>query len=99
MRGTTPTHTFTLPLDASLIKAVKIIYAQEDKPIFCKRTADCVINGVTVEVTLTQEETFKFDCKKLVEIQLRALTVDGKALKSEPIIVTVSKCLDDEVLV
>lgn len=98
MRGTTPTHVFTLPFDCSLIKAIKITYAQNDKVVLCKRDSDCVLAGSTVQTTLSQEDTFLFDCKKLVEIQIRCLTHGGEVHKSEPIIVTVGKCLDDEVL-
>jgi hypothetical protein len=98
IRGTTPTHTFNLPLDVSLIKEIKIIYAQSDIQLFCKRKSDCVLEGTTVKTTLSQEETFKFDCKKMVQIQIRALTTDGRAPATEVILVPVDKCLDDEVL-
>lgn len=99
MRGTTPTHTFCLPFDASMIKTAKIVYAQEDKEIFCKRLEDCDVDGTTIQTTLTQEETFMFDSKKLVQIQIRILAVDGSAHKSNVMKASVDKCLDDEVLI
>lgn len=98
-RGTTPTHTFELPFDTSILKELKITYAQDDKSILCKRLADCELNGSVAKVKLTQEETFMFDCKKMVQIQLRGLTLGGDAPESDVIIVSVDKCLDDEVLV
>lgn len=98
-RGTTPTHTFTIPFDTSLIKEVKIIYSQDDEQVFCKRTADCELSGTDIKTTLSQEETFMFDCKKLVQIQLRVLTNGGDSLITPIITRTVGKCLDDEVLV
>ena len=98
-RGTTPTHTFTIPFDTSLIKEVKIIYSQDDEQVLCKRTEDCELNGNEIKTTLSQEETFMFDCKKLVQIQIRVLTLVGESLITPIIARTVEKCLDDEVLV
>ena len=69
-----------------------------DEQIFCKRTENCEFEEEKINTTLTQEETFKFDCKKMVQIQLRILTNDGKVPPIEVIEVPVKKCLDDEVL-
>ena len=98
IRGTTPTHTFDIPFDTSMVKEVKITYAQRDTVILEKKTGDCELNGNTISVTLTQEDTFKFDCKKPVEIQVRVLTSAGEALSTIPQVVGVCKCLDNEVL-
>lgn len=98
IRGTTPTHTFNIPFDTSMVKEVKVIYAQNDAVVLEKNTVDCTLDAQSISVTLTQEDTFLFDCKKAVEIQIRVLTLGGEALTSVPKKVGVSKCLDDEVL-
>ena len=98
MKGTTPTHTFTIPFDTSKVDKVKIIYAQDDVVVLEKRTSDCTLLDNTIKVTLAQEDTFRFDHEKAVEIQIRVLTNDDKAFKSLPYVVGVTKCLDDEVL-
>lgn len=98
IRGTTPIHTFTLPFDVSVIKTVKVIYAQDDIQLFCKRTEDCELDGSVIRVGLTQEETFLFDCKKQVQIQIRVLTLNGDSISTDVINVSVKKCLDYEVL-
>ena len=98
IRGTTPTHTFSIPFDTSTVSEVKITYAQDDVVVLEKRTDDCTLSGSQLSVTLTQDDTFLFDCKKIVEIQIRILTIDGNALASIPEKVGVSKCLDGEVL-
>lgn len=98
IRGTTPTHTFNIPFDTSLVDEVKIVYAQDEVVILEKTTSDCSLDDTKICVTLTQEDTFKFDCKKVVEIQLRVLTTGGEVLASVPEKVGVSKCLDNEVL-
>ena len=98
IRGTTPTHTFNIPFDTSMVKEVKILYAQDDVKILEKKNGDCTLAGQSISVTLSQEDTFLFDSKKPVEIQIRVLTLGGDALASIPEKVGVSKCLDSEVL-
>lgn len=100
IRGTTPTHTFNIPFDTSAITALRIIYSQGDEQILVKELPDCTVDGNTISVKLTQEDTFKFDChKNTVQIQLRVLTAGNDALASDPVSVPVFKCLDSEVLV
>lgn len=98
IRGTTPTHTFSLPFDVDMIKEVRVIYAQDDQIVFVKNTKDCTLANNTVTVKLTQENTFALDCKKYVEIQVRVLTVDGDALVSEIITISVGRCFDKDVI-
>ncbi len=98
IRGTTPTHTFTLPFDVTLVKEIRILYAQDRNMLVTKETADCVMEGSAVSVTLTQEDTFKFDCEKHVQIQLRVLTTDGQVLSTPIKYVDVGTCLDNEVM-
>ena len=71
-RGTTPTHTFTLPFDCSEITKLHIAYAQDDEVLVEKTLSDCECDGNVLTVTLAEEETLLFDCKKrCAEIQLR----------------------------
>lgn len=98
IRGTTPTHIFNIPFDTSLVDEVKITYAQDDEIVLIKGTSDCVLDTNTVKVTLSQEDTFLFDHKKKVQVQLRLLTKSGEVLASIVENVGVSKCLDNEVL-
>lgn len=98
-RGTTPTHTFNIPTDISpLIKTVKITYTQNDKEILVKRTENCTIKEGKIITKLSQEDTFLFNDKYYVYIQIRILTSDGECIKSEPMVTPVGKCLDSEVL-
>ena len=98
IRGSTPTHRFKLPIDTKNLSKIKIIYAQADEILFEKDLNACTCDGDVVTVKLTQEETFKFDCKKDVQIQLRVRTTSGDVIPSNIKIVDVGKCLDDEVL-
>ena len=96
--GTTPKHTFNLPFKTILIAQVRVVYAQNGTALFTKTKEHCVLEDSTVSVTLTQEDTFKFDHKSPVEIQLRILTNDGCALASIPKKIPVTKCLEDVVI-
>lgn len=104
-RGTTPTHTFELPFDVATVKEVQILYVQsnhykaEEMTKIIKTTKDCKMEGNTVSVELTQEDTLALTHKLQVSIQLRVLTFDGTALVSEVIKRDVYPCLDSEVLV
>ena len=97
-KGTTPTHTFEVDIDTSVIKTVKITYTQKDKEILVKRTDDCEIGNGVITTSLSQEDTFLFKEDTWVRVQLRILTNSGEALASAPMMITVGACLDDEVL-
>ena len=97
-RGTTPTHTFTLPFDAEIIKSVKVTYVQDGKQVLAKKNPLVQLNGNTATLKLTQEETLMFSDETDVEIQIRILTTGGDTLGSYPMRIPVLCCLDDEVL-
>lgn len=97
-RATTPTHKFTLPFDTSLLKEIRITYQQNGKNVLKKEEADCEMSGNEIRVTLTQEETLKFEASKIALIQLRVLLVDGTVSASQIMSDLVTDCLDCEVL-
>ena len=98
-QGTTPKHTFTLPFEASLLSVVQITYKQGGRVVLQKETEDCTFDGVSVFVTLTQEETFLFAANSEVQIQVRALDKSGNALAPDIFYDSVEPSLDKEVLV
>lgn len=97
-RGTAPTHTFTLPLDANAIKTVQVAYAQAGRVVLTKQTPDIIMDGNSLSYKLTQQETLLFDASERVEIQVRLLTAGGDALASGIISIGVERILNDEVL-
>lgn len=98
IRGTTTTHIFNVPLEASDIKNVKITYSQNGNIVFYKKKSDCVISDNTIAVTLSQEDTFKLVSSAHVKIQLRILTDKNFVMSSKIMTVGVGDCLDNEVL-
>lgn len=99
IRGTTPTHTFTLPFETELIKELRISYKQCDEVIVEKNESDCTLTGKEITVKLTQEDTLKFNHERIVRIQLKALLLDGNVLASDIIRRGIGEVLNDEVLV
>jgi hypothetical protein len=95
-RGTTPTHTFSLPVPADEVASFRVIYNQNGKNVLTRDDAE--LNGVTATLKLTQEETLRFISSVRVEIQVRLLTNDGDALASDVITINVDRLLENEVL-
>lgn len=103
IRGTTPTHTFTLPNDlkALTISALYITYAQYGKTVLEKTLEDVKITDGVITCTLTQADTLKFEvldqhcgCDK-VDVQVRLKTSDGVAMASDIMSVTIMDILKD----
>ena len=98
IRGTTTTHIFNIPLEASDIKDVKVTYSQGSTIVLTKKKKECTIADNTIAVALSQEDTFKFDSAHHVKIQLRILTDKDHVMSSKVMTLSVEACLDNEVL-
>lgn len=99
-QGTTAENIFILPFAISSFQKLKITYRQGENIVHTKYLTDEGVSfeGNTIKVHFTQMETFYFDDKRELEIQIRGKTVDGEVAESEPIITTVGECFDREVL-
>ncbi len=99
IRGTTPTHTFLLPFEASEIRTLHVCYAQRGAVVLDKTKEDCTLEGNAVRVRLTQEDTLRFVAGDRVQIQLRVLTNEGDVFASRLLGAGVEDTLCEEVLV
>jgi hypothetical protein len=104
MRGTTPTHTFRVPIDLTSASVVSLVYAQgfdiekqEYNILVEKEKPDMTITPTTVTVTLTQEETLRF-AEGVVLMQIRARMPNGKAPKSKVKTTSADKLLKEGVI-
>lgn len=97
-QGTTPTHTFTVPIITGDLKVVHIAYAQNSQVLFVKDTESVKMGANELSVTLTQDETLQIDPRRNVEIQVRVVTLDGTAMASDIITVPADRVLECEVL-
>lgn len=80
--GTTPEHTFTLPVPAESIKSVRIFYLVDDVVILQKETSDVTMDGNKIKLTLTQEDTLKFLGAEKASIQVQCLSIGNSAFMS-----------------
>lgn len=99
IQGTTPTHKFTLQVNTSELAKVRVIYGFNNSARFFKETADCILEENTVAVQLTQAETYKFRTDVPGQVQLRALTVDGRAMATRIMTFPVELGLDKDVII
>lgn len=95
IRGTTPTHYFEVPLDGESIDKVNILYGQDDKLLFKKKTSDCIIDGSKISTKLTREETLLFDHKKPAQVQSVGVLRNGDVFESVIKTFGVDQLLDD----
>jgi hypothetical protein len=98
IRGSTPTHTFTAPCNGENIAKVNILYAQDDVFLFKKKTSDCNIQGSTISVKLTREESLLFNHRKPAQVQAVIQLTTGDILESLVETIGVDKLLDDGVI-
>ena len=103
IRGTTPTLQFVLPFAANIIDVLDIAFSQQLQPyapaqiVLDKNLSDCTLDGDTISLVLSQEDTLALSSAQDVEIQLRILS-NGSALASQIITVPVGRILKDGVL-
>jgi hypothetical protein len=95
--GTTPTLTFKLPFEVSMLSNAKATFRQGDIRLE-KKLGDFETTENTLTIRLTQEETFLFRSDSQIKVQLRVVTLNGDALASDIFNIFVSECLDNEVL-
>ena len=95
-RGTTPTHTFTLPegIRAEDFTVIYITYSQNGSPVLEKEKADMTLEGNVIRLNFSQADSLLFGAGP-VKIQLRAKTADGKAVASEIVTTTAKEVLKD----
>lgn len=79
--GSTPTHTFTLPFDTSLINDLVITYKQNDEIVLQKQMSDCIISENKLTTNLTQDETLKFE-EGIYSVQVKIKTKGDKVTQS-----------------
>lgn len=77
-RGTTPTLTFTLPIEANTITALNVALAQFGRVVVEKGLSEVLADGRTVSVTLTEDESLSLNAGVPLRIQLRVAVGDAR---------------------
>lgn len=99
IRLTTPKHTFTFPASLDSYEKLLITYQQNRHIILEKTEEDLIPDGENrAHYVLTQEETKMFSSLGDVQLQVRALTTEGKALASTKFRICVDDVLNEVIL-
>ena len=99
IRGTTPTHTFGIPINAKDVKDIRVTYRQDDRNILDKKMDNVELVGKAVKVALTQQETFAFTAGIKAKVQIRVLSTGGVLFGNrKPINIDVYDSFNNEVL-
>lgn len=96
-RGTTPTFTFTLPIECETITKLSVAFEQRGKLLFERNLTDVTMDGNVLSCALTEEETLQLHGDSEVFIQLR-VGVGSARMASQVFRVPVSQILKDGVL-
>ncbi|MFA6719735.1 MAG: hypothetical protein WCS15_11685 [Prevotella sp.] len=91
-RGTTPTFTFTLSVDTSVLSEIWFTFSQDREELLTRDMSECDLDGTTITFTMNQNETLLFH-DGTVEMQVRALFTDGTAGASEIVKMQASRIL------
>lgn len=93
-RGTTPTHTFGVDLD--LRDAIVFVHYTQNGIVIVEKTGkDVITDEESITVTLSQQETLKFEANVPVCIQISYVLQDGTADKSNVIVLMANETLKD----
>lgn len=101
IRGTTPTYILKIDDDVDFGTFETIEATIRQKGTIIRKTGDNLdVNSdqKTVAVTLSQDETLRFDDQKPAMIQIRIKDKTGNVFSHTPIEISVDKCLSEEVI-
>lgn len=96
-RGTTPVITFSIPVSAEEVTQAEAVFYLGINAVIKKTAADCEIDGKTLTVMLTQQETLRLTRGASGHVSVSVQTKDMN-LRSQRVMFTVKDCLKDEVI-
>lgn len=97
-KGCTCENAFSLPYDQSEIAALVITYQQKGVTKVEKTIDDCTFTAGKVHVSLSQEDTLKFDDDAIIRIQIRIRLNNGIVTKSQIVETYTDNVLKDGVI-
>jgi len=99
IRTTTPTHILRFPFDPADCDEILVTYKQNDDIKVEREKGQVTINNAdkTIEYTLTQEETYAFNARGVVYLQVKCRQGDT-VMASDPKTLKVEDVLDDTLM-
>lgn len=98
IRGTTPTHIFETDIDLSDADVIYVTYEQNDTVVIEKEKSELSIAEKEISLTLSQEETLRFNTSSEIKIQIRVRFIDGLAVASSIITTDAHEILKEGVI-
>ena len=103
-RVTTPTDTFTLPIETNTCSVIQVTYTQANVKIVKEYKNGTVPAGMTLDgknviVRLTQAETKSFIANEFTNVQVRVLNNNGDAFASKVFKTFIGEVLNEEILI
>ena len=105
IRGSTQNLVFNIGINTEEVSQLWLTFSHSNRlnaEIFTKEKNDVILDGASITVPLSQEETLalnEYNIKeKVVYIQLRVLLEDGQSRVSKVVEITVEHLLKDGVL-
>lgn len=96
-RGTTPTFTFTLPIECKTITKLSVAFKQGGKLLVERGLPDVTMSGKVLSCTLTEEEALQLRAGMELQFQLR-VGVGSARMASQVFRVPVNQILKDGAL-
>lgn len=97
-RGCTCENFFSIPYEQDEIAAIFITYQQRGITKVEKTIDDCTFTAGKVRVSLSQEDTLKFDDDAIIRIQIRIRLNNGIVTKSQIVETYTDNVLKDGVI-
>lgn len=103
-RVTTPTHTFTLPIQTATCDEIEVTYKQGSLVKIFHYEDNTLPEGMTLDgkdviIKLSQTDTKAFASAFPLRVQVRVLTNDGDVFASQIFTLSVDEVLSEAVLV
>ncbi len=83
IRGSSPTFSFLLPSCAGDFSEINIVFMQRELTVLDFPKSKLTLDGNTVSLTMTEQESLSFEDGIPAEVQIRLVTEDRTVLLSE----------------
>ncbi len=97
-RGSAQRHSFTLPFTTDITTRIWVTYRQGSVSV-TKSEVDSGKDAFSFRVSLSQQDTLKFESGREVEVQVKVCTIPGEFLVSETIRLECMRGLCGEVMI
>lgn len=96
IRMTTPTIIFDVDVDLTTAPKISVAFRQLGRNVLLLNKDELTVTTTTISHTFTQEESQQFRVSDM-QIQIKALTADGRVISHDPVETSASIIFDERV--